>query len=208
MAIHPLPLILASNSKSRKTLLKKTKLSFTVIGSQLDETKITGKTPRDRIITLAQSKALDVSRHIDFPALILAADTFAIYNRKIFEKPRFKMDAVEMLKTLSGKVHTLLTGWAILNTYKNTWITGYADAYITFRNLSDKEIIDYVNDNPVTQWAAGYNSHLSEADTFISQVKGSLTGMNGLPLDQIIPALKHEWAHPYKRKLHQKEGII
>jgi septum formation protein len=201
MAIHPLPLILASTSQSRKTLLSKTKLTFTVVGSQIDESNVIGKTPRERITKLAQAKALAVSQKIDYPALILAADTFVVFNRRVIEKPRFKMDAVDMLKTLSGNIHTILTGWTILNTYKNTWQTGYSDTYITFRKLTEKEIVEYVNDNPVTQWAAGYNSHLSEADTFIAHVKGSLTGLNGLPLDQIIPALKHEWAHPYKKKL-------
>jgi septum formation protein len=204
MAIHPLPLILASSSESRKILLSKTKLTFTIIPSNIDETAVTGKNPHERIIKLAQAKAMAVSQKIDYPALILAADTFVIFNRKIVEKPRYKMDAVAMLNTLSDNIHAVVTGWAILNTYKNTWQTGASDAYVTFRKLSEKEIIDYVNDNPVTQWAAGYNSHLSEADIFISYVKGSLTGLNGLPLDQIIPALKKEWAHPYKTKLKEK----
>lgn len=206
MAIHPLPLILASGSQSRRVLLAKTKLKFTTYASNIDESLILGKNPQERIVKLAQAKALAVSQQIDHPALILAADTFVVFNRKILEKPRFKMDAVDILKTLSGNIHTLLTGWAILNTYKNTWQSGHSDTYVTFRPLTEKEIIEYVNDNPVTQWAAGYNSHLSEADSFISHVKGSLTGLNGLPLDQIIPALKYEWSHPYKKNF-QKDNL-
>lgn len=201
MAIHPLPLLLASRSQSRQALLRQTGITFDSLESTIDESAITGKTPQERILKLAQAKALDVSQKIDYPALILAADTFLIFNRRILEKPKFKLTAVEMLKGLSGKVHVVLTGWAILNTYKGTWQTGTSDTSVTFRELSHQEIVDYVDDNPVVQWAGGYNSQLSAGSTFIHSVKGSLTGLNGLPLDQVIPALKHEWAHPYKKKL-------
>lgn len=201
MAIHPLPLVLASRSQSRQALLRQTGIIFDSLESTIDESAITGKTPQERILKLAQAKALDVSQKIDYPALILAADTFLIFNRRILEKPKFKLTAVEMLKGLSGKVHVVLTGWAILNTYKGTWQTGTSDTSVTFRELSHQEIVEYVDDNPVVQWAGGYNSQLSAASTFIHSVKGSLTGLNGLPLDQVIPALKHEWAHPYKKKL-------
>lgn len=203
MAIHPLPLILASASTSRHLLLAQTQFKFTHQQSQFDEASVTDRSPQQRVIKLAQAKANAVQLRLDYPALILAADTLLIFNRRVLGKPKFKMDAVEMLKMLSGNIHTVVTGWALLNTYKNSWHTGLSETYVTFRHLTDKEIINYVNDNPVTQWSGGYNSSLSSAMSFITHVKGSLTGLNGLPLDQIVPIIQHEYAHPYKKKTIQ-----
>lgn len=205
MSIHPLPLILASASAStsRQHLLKQAGLNFSQLASTIDEAAITAKIPQQRVVTLAQAKAGQVGQIHKKPALILAADTIIIYNNQILEKPRFKMTAVEMLKKLSGSVHTVVTGWALLNTYKNTIQSGHSETYVTFRKLDHHEIVDYVNDNPVTQWAGGYNAALSSAVYFISKVEGSLSGLNGLPLEQIIPRLKYEYQHPYKKKMHK-----
>jgi septum formation protein len=200
MPIHPLPLILASASESRKQLLKQTSLTFSHQASILDESTITARSPQERVVLLSTAKAEQVSRTLKNPSLILAADTFIIHNNQILEKPKFKMTAVEMIKKLSASIHTVLTGWTVLNTYKHTLKTGYSETYVTFRELDHHEIIDYVNDNPVTQWAGGYNTALSSAIQFITKIEGSLTGLNGLPLDQIVPIIKYEYTHPYKKK--------
>ncbi len=200
MPIHPLPLILASESKSRVELLSQTKFKFNTLATNLDESAITGTNPQERILKLAKSKAEAAYHILQKPSLILAADTFILFNNQILEKPKYKMTAVDMLKKLSGQIHTVITGWTLFNSYKNAFHTGTSTTYVSFRPLLHQEIVDYVNDNPVTQWAGGYNASLSSAPAFISKVEGSLTGLNGLPLDQIVPVIVHEYAHPYMKK--------
>jgi len=204
MAIHPLPLILASTSASRKAILTQTGLIFSSHASDFNESTITLKNPQERSIALAKAKIMKISDS-KVPSLIVGADTVVLFNNKVLEKPKYKMTAVSMLKELSDHIHTVLTGWAIYNNYKDSWYEGFSETYVTFRPLLHQEIIEYVNDNPVTSWAGGYNAYLSSAPLFISKVEGSLTGLNGLPVDQIVPHLIHEWAHPYKKR-DQKEG--
>lgn len=203
-AIHPLPLILASDSKSRQRLLAQTGLAFTSKSSGFDESTVTATTPTAKAIALARAKASAVKVRLDKPALILAADTLILFNDQIIEKPKYKMDAVTIIQQLAGETHTVITGWAIFNTYKNTWYEGVTQTKVTFRQLLHHEIVEYANDNPVTQWAGGYNVALSSAIGFITKVEGSYTGLNGLPVDQIIPHLVHEWAHPYKPRSGSK----
>jgi septum formation protein len=201
MAIHPLPVILASTSQSRTALLTKSGIEFTAKASNFDEASITLVNPDDRVVALAKAKIETVVQDLkQQPALYIGADTVVVFDAKVMEKPKFKMTALAMLKELSGHTHVALTGYAIYNSYKEAWHTGITKTYITFRELTVKEMTDYVNDNPVTQWSGGYNSFLSSAINFISKVEGSLSGMNGLPLETIIPILHHEWSHPYKSR--------
>ncbi len=200
MATHPLPIILASISQSKTTVLTQSGLHFQTIDSCFDESSITASHPEERAILLAQAKARAAAQQLSDPALIIGADTVVILNNKVLEKPKYKMVALSMLKELSGQIHTVLTGYAVYNSYKDVCHTGTSATYISFRKLTLKEMTDYVNDNPVTQWAGGYNSFLSPAINFITHIEGSLTGLNGLPLDQILPIIYQEWAHPYKKK--------
>lgn len=200
MPIHPLPLILCSESKSKASLLRRAELEFEILPSHLDEQLVAADTPVLRTVALARAKIMAIKHKFDRPALFLGADTVVIFNNQVMEKPKYKMTAVDMLKKLSGSIHTMLTGWAIYNSYKNVWFDGYAETYVTFRKLANDEIIKYVNDNPVVTWAGGYNSEMSEAATFVSKVEGSLTGLNGLPLDQIVPILNQQWSKPYIKR--------
>jgi len=196
--IHPLPLILATSSLSRQELLSRTGLKFESIDPKLDEKSITATNPETQVIKLAKAKVeAAVAAKQDY-GLYLGADTVVIHNAKILSKPKYKMTAVEMLKKLSNSVHVILTGWALFNSYKETWDTRHSNTLLTFRKLTAKEIEDYVNDNPVTTWAGGYNWLTSSAISFITKIDGSLTGANGLPLEQILPVLNRHWSHPYK----------
>jgi septum formation protein len=199
-AVHPLPLILASASASRKKLLAQTGLTFTCLEPAIDEQAITANLIRERVVAVARAKNEAVVTKTTQPALILSADTVVVFKNTILEKPRFKMTALEMLKKLNGHIHTVITGWTVFNSHKETWQFGFSETFIKFRDLTHQELLTYVDNHPVTQWAGGYNSQLSSAVTFIERIEGSLTGLNGLPLEQVMPALKKEWDHPYKTR--------
>lgn len=181
-------LILASGSISRIQLLKHVEINFTSIPSDFNESSFIESNPEKRVEGLALAKGQQVREK--YPkSNVLSADTIVVYKNKIMEKPKFKMTALKMLQKFSGNIHTVLTGWSLI-TKKGKVYRGISHTYVTFRHLPLTEIESYVNDHNVIQWAAGYNTQLSKAKSFVQKVEGSLTGLNGLPLEEIIPILR------------------
>ena len=126
-------------------------------------------------------------------AIIIAADTFGLYRNKIIEKPKYKMEAFEVLSMLSGKSHIILTGWAVINSKKGREYSGVSETRVVFRKLTKQEVLDYVNDHAVTNWAVSYSPLNTKAVSFIEQIHGSVTSFShGLPLETIVPILKRE----------------
>lgn len=186
-------IVLASQSQNRHTILEKIGVSHTIIPAHIDEYSITGSSPTKRAIKIATQKAKTVAQKRIPPSLIIAADTFALYRNKTIEKPKFKMDALDILKSLSGTSHQMITGWCVFNTKTKNEYTGHSTTRIFFRPIDTTELTDYVNDHQVTQWAAGYSPQDTIAISFVDRIEGSLTGfMYGLPLEQIMPVLSQE----------------
>lgn len=184
--------ILASASHARHQGLLHAGIKHIVIPAKIDESEIQDKDPQKRIVTLAQTKAEYIAQK-ERNALVIAADTFGIYRNKVLEKPKFKMDAVEVLTMLAGTSHILLTGWCVINSHTHQTFQGVSQTRVFFRELDHDTLLPYVNDHSVTSWAAGYSPMLSPAIHFISKVEGSLTGfMYGLPLEEILPVLESE----------------
>ena len=185
-------LILASASTNRQELLRLSGIPFTSVPANLDESIFMDPDPGRRAQEIALAKARAIKAK--YPnSLILAADTVAVYRYRIMGKPKYKMDALEILKLFSGKSHEIITGWAIINSKINKKFQGVSVTKVTFRDLTLTEITDYINSNNVTQYAAGYSPLNTPAINFIEKIQGSLTGFShGLPLEQILPILKEQ----------------
>lgn len=185
-------LILASSSQNRQALLKIAGLEALIVPSNIDESIYVDPEPHRRTIEIALAKARAVKDQYK-NALVIGADTVAVYRNKIIGKPKYKMDALEVLKTFSGASHLLVTGWGIYNTQTRHQFQGSSETKVTFRTLTNQELTDYVNDHPVTQWAAGYSSMNTTGISFIEKISGSLTGFtHGFPLEQILPIIHTE----------------
>ena len=105
-------LILASKSPRRSELLKQVGLDFDIIPSRVMEDFIQGESPQGHVIRLADAKALDVgSRYPD--RWVIAADTIVYINGSILGKPGNPKEAMEMLRSLSGREHWVLTGFSV-----------------------------------------------------------------------------------------------
>lgn len=185
-------IILASKSKNRQQLLDIAGIKYSVQPAHIIEEAIYDPDPKKRIVKIAQAKARVIAAK-EKNALIIAADTFGLYRSKVLEKPKFKMDALETLKSLSSKSHNILTGWAITNTKTQKRYQGYSQTKVTFRDITQKELTAFVNNNDVVHWAAGYSPYNSPAISFIEKISGSITGFtHGLPLEQIYPVFIKE----------------
>ena len=133
-------LILASGSPRRRELLQKTELTFRIIPSQTDETHRTGETPETYVARVAADKAQAVARR--YPGLwVLAADTIVALDGQILGKPTNQDHAHQMLTTLSGQTHRVMTAFVLLDQAGNQASAEVVTSQVTFKDLSAAEIV-------------------------------------------------------------------
>ncbi|KAL9973493.1 hypothetical protein ACROYT_G019961 [Oculina patagonica] len=148
-------IILASGSPRRCEILRKIGLKFDVIPSTFEETldKSAFKHPYEYVLENSKQKALEVAGRIDKSEkanLIIGADTVVVLNDVILEKPRSKANAFSMLKSLSGKDHTVFSGVTLLQNdgtkdIKESKITQfYEETLVSFGDLTDNVIDAYI----------------------------------------------------------------
>lgn len=180
-------LILASNSPRRKELLDRFGFKFKTITSDYAE-KETGLSPADTVKTFATGKAENVFDALKdkSDAVVLGADTVVVMEGKILGKPADKTDAVKTLKLLSGKTHSVLTGYAIISDKKRE--IGYSETKVTFNLLSDELITDYVNSGLPLDKAGSYG--IQDGYDLVKSYDGGFYNVMGLPIDIIEPRLK------------------
>lgn len=185
-------IILASRSENRAECLRIAGLKFEVKPADIPEHTIEHPDPQKRVVLVAEAKGRTIASR-QTKALVIAADTFGVYRNTLMEKSKFRMDALDTLKTLSGRSHTMLTGWAVYNTDLKTHKSGFVETKVTFRDIDDDVLTGYVNDHMVLDWAAAYSPANTKALSFVEKVEGSLTGfLYGVPLEKIMPLLE-EW---------------
>ena len=171
-------IILASNSPRRKEILSQAGYNFQVIASCYDE-KIQGLsyTP-DKVINCAYQKALDVYQK--YPdSLTIGADTVVVHNNIILGKPKDKSDAFNILKSLSNDTHFVATAVCLIKNekiFKDIEIT-----YVTFRELSDEDIKNYINLKKPLDKAGSYGIQ-DEGFNFAIKVDGELDNVIGFPI--------------------------
>ncbi len=185
-------LVLASSSSNRQALLKAVGIPFTTHTAKINEDSIINADPAKQLVQIAQAKAEYVAAY-EQNHLVIGADTNGFYRNRLLSKPKYKMEALEMLKTLSGKSHYMYTGWYAINTKNARTYSGISTTKVTFKDIPQSDLTNYVNDNDVVSWAVAYSPLNTLAAGFIDSISGSLTGFtHGLPLEQVYPVLKQE----------------
>lgn len=175
-------LILASASPRRKEILKKFGYEFEIMTSEFNEVK-TETDPVKSAITNALGKAKEVYDRLEDKTdiIVLGADTVVFKNGKIFGKPVGAKEAEETLKTLSGKTHTVVSGYALIFEGKST--VGYDKSEVTFFNLSDNTIKEYVESGKPLDKAGAYG--IQDDYPIVRKHTGSLYNIIGLPIEKI-----------------------
>ena len=136
-------LILASKSPRRREILENTKVRFSIKDSKIDEVIVENEPPTETVMRLAYEKALNVA--IDNKdALVIGADTIVVINDTILGKPKDEAEAYNMIKLLSGKTHNVITGFALINLSNNKKVIDYELSTVTFKELSEQSIKDYI----------------------------------------------------------------
>ena len=190
-------IILASKSIDRKDILRRSKVSFGILATDVDEefykTKI--KNGIKLAKELAKQKALKAKEKLiamEKEAIIIAADTIVMLQDQIIGKAKSKNQAFQILKSLQAKTHSLITGVALTHTSFPKLIIDYDSTLVEFSPLSDDEILEYLKTNEWKDRAGAY-SIMDKASIFIKSIKGSPSNVIGLPMHKLYQILKKEF---------------
>lgn len=172
---------LASGSPRRRELLQQIGVPFRVVGAAVHEAIRSGEEPAAYVARLAAAKAdLGWERNrdaIDGP--VLAADTSVVLDAKILGKPADREDAEAMLRQLSGRTHEVLTAVALRTV--NGLRSRISRSEVTFRRIAAAEARAYWETGEPCDKAGAYAIQ-GRAAVFIAELRGSYSGVMGLPL--------------------------
>lgn len=177
-------LVLASSSPRRSFLLTAAGFELESRAPNVDESLLENEAPADATLRLADLKAHAVARASN--EVVLAADTMVVLNGTPFGKPAGISDATEMLSKLSGRTHSVLTGWMAVSDTGERF--GIAETRVTFKQLSAEGIHDYITDTQPFDKAGAYGIQ-GENGRLIDHFVGSRANVMGLPLRDVSDAL-------------------
>ena len=178
-------LVLASASPRRRELLEGLGVEFTIRPCDIDEYRLSGEKGEDYALRTAARKAEAVELGADdSDSLVLAADTVVCIDDEILGKPEDKADAERMLRLLSGREHTVITGVALLDRANGTLISDKACTRVRFKPLSDREIEAYIKTGEPMGKAGAYAIQ-GKCSLLIQEIKGDYFNVVGLPLQLI-----------------------
>ena len=179
-------LTLASKSPRRKELLKQIGIPFVVVVSDAEEVSGNSWTPAALVVENAKRKARAVAeKYPDSP--VLGADTVVSSEGKIFGKPKDKDEARKMLTALSGKMHEVTTGLALIN--RNEIRTTNVTTKVFFDTMTKADIDAYIATEESMDKAGAYTIQ-GKAARFIEKIEGSYSNVVGLPLNALIQLSK------------------
>jgi septum formation protein len=183
-----LPIYLASKSPRRRKLLKQIIPNFKSFTVDMEEKIKPGEKPSLCVKRLSKEK-LEIARQKINRGIIITADTIVVLNGKAIGKPKDKKQAKIFLKMLSGKVHTVYTGFSIYNSENKMLFTEYEKTSVEFRKLIIKEIDDYIKSGSPLDKAGAYGIQDDFGAVFIKKINGCYYNVVGLPLTRVYQTL-------------------
>jgi septum formation protein len=179
----PLRVCLASASPRRRELLTAAGVALTIRPADLDETPLPGERPVDLVRRLARQKADAVADE----GIVVAADTAVVLDDVAYNKPVDDDDARRMLRALSGRTHQVLTGYSVRR--DATRVDDVVTTAVTFRVLDDGDIERWLEQGTWRDKAGAYAIQ-GAAAALVARIDGSLTNVIGLPLDEVLRAIR------------------
>lgn len=182
--------ILASKSPRRVEILEKIVKEFEVVQSNFDENTIDFKGDIEKYVKdLSRNKAIEVSKRLNEPSIVIAADTVVFQDGKVLEKPKNEEDAFSMLSSLSGNTHKVYSGICLINTYDDTVVTDCDCTEVRFSELNPRQIRNYINSGEPMDKAGAYGIQ-GLGGAFVEGIKGCYYNVMGLPLNKLYKALE------------------
>lgn len=181
-------LILASASPRRAELLSNAGIPFTICPANVNEDEIPSRQPSELVRLLAKLKAEAVANAMP-GRLVLGADTVVALDTRVFGKPQNMDEAVETLKTLSGKCHRVFTGVCIMKSGNAPAMANWSCATkVFFKHLDDQCISRYFSlVNPMDK--AGAYAIQQHGDMLVDHIDGLLSNVIGLPVEEVASTI-------------------
>lgn len=187
----PRPLVLASTSPFRRMLLERLDLPFTSCAPQVDESARDDESPQELVRRLSEAKArAAVPAHPD--ALIIGSDQVAVVDGKAVGKPGDHAGAVRQLRNAAGKSVLFHTGLCLLNAATGTVQLDVIPFEVTFRELSDRQIENYLRHDQPYGCAGSFRSEAMGIALFKRMSGDDPNTLMGLPLIRLIEMLEAE----------------
>jgi septum formation protein len=184
----PAAIILASKSPRRKYLLRQIGVDFRVDPAEVDERVLPDEAPEVYAVRVALDKArLAASRSGE--GIVIAADTIVVIDDEILGKPADAFHAERMLKRLSGKVHRVITGLAVMDAATQMTITRTSVTRVWFRRLTPDEITSYIATGEPLDKAGAYGIQEVGA-LLVDKIEGCYFNVVGLPLSLLGELLR------------------
>lgn len=181
-------IVLASASPRRSELLESAGIAFRVAPADICEDPLPDEDPVDHVLRLAEGKARAAAERTE-GRFFLGADTIVLCDGEIMGKPKDHEDAVRMLKKLSGVPHEVVTGFSIFDKERKGAVSETVRTKVFFKQLRDREILDYIATGCPFDKAGGYAIQGGAAH-MVRKIDGSYTNVVGLPLCEVVDALR------------------
>jgi septum formation protein len=189
------PLILASGSAGRASLLRAARVPFEVMAAAIDEAAVKAgmlaesAPPRDVVDALAELKALRIAGRVP-ERLVVGADQVLVADGRLFDKPRDRAEAREQLRALRGRRHELLSAAVVFEAGRPVW-RHVGRAQLVMRPFSDAFLEDYLDDEGDAVFASVGCYRLEDGGArLFSQVDGDFFTIVGLPLLELLGFLR------------------
>jgi septum formation protein len=182
-----LKLILASASPRRAEILRNAGIQFEARKTDVDESRLPGEAPGDYVRRLALAKALSAAaeyRSLANEALILGADTIVVVEQEILGKPVSPDDARRMLRRISGRIHEVHTGIALLRMPQAAQRVSEEITRVHFASLTELQIDDYLATGEPFDKAGAYGIQ-GIGGRYVTRIEGCYFNVMGLPLARL-----------------------
>ena len=191
-------IILASQSARRRDILENLGIKFDIKVSSVDESMSDALTPGENVETVSMRKAVAVAEELGITesddTLVIASDTVVVCDNTILGKPRDKAHATEMMRMLSGRRHSVISGIAVI--YRGKRVFSHEETEVEFRSLTDAEIEAYVSTDEPYDKAGGYGIQ-DKAAVFVRGIHGDYLNVVGLPVFKLFRILEAEFGIGY-----------
>ncbi len=194
---------LASRSPRRAALLRQMGFPFQVMWKEISEESINTSDPMERVIELSRRKAEAVLDRVR-EGLVVGADTVVSLEGEILGKPKDEKEAKSMLMKLSGKTHDVFTGFTLIQIGSNP-LSDVERTSVTFRDLDEWEVDDYVETGGPMDKAGGYGIQ-DRSGLFVDRIEGCFYNVVGFPLTKFYESLKQLWDVETIRRILTKQG--
>lgn len=189
MDVFKLKLVLASSSPRRKDILENAGYTFEVVKPEVDENLKIKLPPIDLVMKLALLKANNVFEK-DNDAVVIGADTIVCIDGKNIGKPDSIEQARSLLRQLSGRLHRVYTGVAIVS--KDRQETFFVQAKVNFMKLDEELINRYIETEEPFGKAGGYAIQ-GKGRILVENIDGDYYGVVGLPISQLAKRLERDY---------------